>query len=48
MDDRPNVQVIFTQAPRKGPGLLTVIVELIAFFLMLAIACLLAGLMGRW
>lgn len=48
MSDKPNVTVIYQDAPRKGPGLLTVIVELLAFFLMLAIACLLAGLMGRW
>lgn len=33
MDDRPNVQVISPlEAPSKGPGLLTVIVELIASF----------------
>lgn len=48
MSDKPNVTVIYQDAPGKGPGLLTVIVELLAFFLMLAIACLLAGLMGRW
>lgn len=48
MDDRPNVQVIYTQTPNKGPGLLTVIVELLAFFLMLGLAALLAGLLGKW
>lgn len=48
MDDRPNVQVIYTQAPAKGPGLLTVIVELLAFFLMLGLAALFAGLFGKW
>lgn len=46
MDDRPNVQVIYTQAPSKGPGLLAILVELIAFALFLALAGLVASVMG--
>lgn len=46
MDDRPNVQVIYTQAPSKSPGLLAILVELIAFVLFLVAAGLLAGVMG--
>lgn len=46
MDDRPNVQVIYTQAPSKSPGLLAILVELIVFVLFLVAAGLLAGVMG--
>ena len=45
-DDRPNVQVIYTQAPSKSPGLLAILVELIVFVLFLVAAGLLAGVMG--
>lgn len=46
MDDRPNLQVIYTQAPSKSPGLLAILVELIVFVLFLVAAGLLAGVMG--
>lgn len=46
MDDRPNVQVIYTQAPSKSPGLLAILVELIGFALFLGLAGLVAVLMG--
>lgn len=45
MDDRPNVQVIYTQAPSKGPGLLAILVELITFILFLVMAGLVASVM---
>ena len=46
MDDRPNVQVIYTQAPARGPGLLAILVELVAFALYLGLAGLVASVIG--
>lgn len=46
MDDRPNVQVIYTQAPNKSPGLVTILVELMAFVLFVGLTVLLGGLIG--
>ncbi len=43
MDDRPNVTVIYQDAPASGPGLGAVIVEAFAFLAMLAFFALLAG-----
>lgn len=46
MDDRPNVQVIYTQAASKGPGLLAILAELIVFVLFLVMAGVVAAFMG--
>lgn len=48
MEERPNVTVVYQNAPSRPPGFLAILAELIAFFLMLALAGLLAGLMGKW
>lgn len=47
MDDRPNVQVIYTSKPAPGPGLLAILVELIGFALFLGLAAFVAGVMGK-
>lgn len=46
MSDKPNVTVIYQDVPSKAPGLLTVLVELLAFILFLALAGIVAGLTG--
>lgn len=46
MDDRPNVQVIYTSKPAPGPGLLAILAELIVFILFLVLAAIVAGIMG--
>lgn len=46
MSDKPNVTVIYQDVPSKAPGLLTVLVELLAFVLFLALAGLVAVFIG--
>lgn len=48
MSDKPNVTVIYQDAPSKGPGLGAVIVEGLFFLAVLGIAALVAGLLGKW
>lgn len=47
-DERPNVTVVYQTVPAKGPGLVSIVVELVAFLAMLGLAGLLAGLLGNW
>lgn len=47
MDDRPNVQVIYTQAPTRAPGFLAIVAETIAFVVFLALLAIAAALTGR-
>ena len=43
MDDRPNVQVIFTSKPAPGPSFGAVLVELIVFLAVAGVIALIAG-----
>lgn len=46
MSEKPNVTVIYQDAPSKGPGLGAVIVEAFAFLAFLAMFALFAMLFG--
>jgi len=47
-EDRPNVTVVYQDAPQRAPGLGAVIVEALFFLAVLGIAAMVAGLMGKW
>ena len=48
MSDKPNVTVIYQDAPSRAPGPVAVIVEGLFFLFMLGIVALVAGFLGRW
>ena len=48
MSEKPNVTVIYQDAPSRGPGLGAVLVELLFFVFLLGAGALVAGFFGRW
>ena len=48
MDDKPKITVIYQDTKIPGPGLGTVLVELLFFIFLIGVGAVVAGFFGKW